>query len=177
MSASNRQSGKESQERMETQIMAVVALLVGLAWSSNVNRCYEEGEVRNVALRKLASHYRQPEEVEGVPAHDSPAECPLELYSHGDLDKRSLSPWRYVWKPMKDHYPPRYVEAQCLCYGCIVISSNGSAEMTYDYNSAPVKQTRVFLKRERCDDGKMYYLKPVSVNVTVGCTCARPSLA
>ncbi|XP_061139749.1 interleukin-17C [Syngnathus typhle] len=177
MSASNRQSGKESQERMETQIIAVVALLVGLAWSSNLNGCYEEGEVRNVALRKLASHYPQPKEVEDPPAHDSPAECPLELYSRGGLEKRSLSPWRYVSKLMKDHYPPTYVEAQCLCSGCIVINSTGRAEMTHDYNSAPVNQTRVFLKQERCNDGKRYYLKPVSVVVTVGCTCARPSLA
>ncbi|XP_037110278.1 interleukin-17C [Syngnathus acus] len=176
MSASNSQSGKESQERMETQIMAVVALLVGLVWSSNPNRCYEEGELSKVALRKLASHYPQPQEPEVVSAHDSPAECPLDLYSHWDLEKRSLSPWRYVWRPMKDHYPSIYVEAQCLCSGCIVINSKGRAELTHDYNSAPVNQTRVFLKRERCVDGKTYYLKPVSVVVTVGCTCARPRL-
>ncbi|XP_049580186.1 interleukin-17C [Syngnathus scovelli] len=162
---------------METQVMAVVALLMGLAWSSNPNRCYEEGELSKMASRKLATHYPQPQEPAVVPDHDSPPECPLDLYSLWDLEERSLSPWRYVSRLMEDHYPSTYVEAQCLCSGCIMINSTGSAVLSHDYNSAPVNQTRVFLKRERCADGKTYYLKPVSVVVVVGCTCARPRLA
>ncbi|XP_077374197.1 interleukin-17C [Festucalex cinctus] len=157
-------------------VTIVVALAVAPVWTVNTNRCYEESELSKVADRKLASHYPQPPEPQAVVPHDSPSDCPLDLYMHWDQDlkERSLSPWRYVWKPMKDHYPSTYVEAQCLCSGCIMIKRKGTPELSHDYNSAPVNQTRVFLKRERCTDGLKYYLKPVSVAVTVGCTCVIP---
>uniref|UniRef100_A0A3Q2YF27 Interleukin 17c n=1 Tax=Hippocampus comes TaxID=109280 RepID=A0A3Q2YF27_HIPCM len=138
--------------------------------------CQGEQELSKVAHRKLASHYPQPPEPRGAVAHDSPFACPLDLYMPWDLKERSLSPWRYVSKPMKDHYPSTYVEAQCLCSGCIMIKNQGTPELSHDYNSVPLTQTRVFLKRERCTDEQKYYLKPVSVVVTVGCTCARPHL-
>ncbi|XP_077424578.1 interleukin-17C [Vanacampus margaritifer] len=162
-------------------VTIVVALVVAPAWTANLNRCYEESELSKVAGRKLASHYPQPPEPQVVAPHDSPSACPLDLYSHWDLGlvdpkERSLSPWRYVRKPMKDHYPSTYIEAQCLCSGCIMIKSKRTPELSHDYNSAPVSQTRVFLKREHCTDSLKYYLKPVSVNVTVGCTCVIPQV-
>ncbi|XP_061891318.1 interleukin-17C [Entelurus aequoreus] len=159
-------------------IVVILGLQLGPAWTCNVNRCYEEGELSKAANRKLTSHYPQPPEPHGVLAWDSPASCPLDLYVHyQQREARSLSPWRFVWKTMKDHYPSTYVEAQCLCSGCIVTKNKGVPEMSHDYNSVPIEQSRVFLKRELCDDGRKYYLKPVSVNVVVGCTCARPRIA
>lgn len=79
---------------------------------------------------------------------------------------------------MKDHYPSTYAEAQCLCSGCIFIQDNKGWEKrplqeSNDYNSVPIKQSRVFLKRELCSDGKKYQLKPVTLEVAVACTCAR----
>ncbi|XP_061533386.1 interleukin-17C isoform X1 [Phycodurus eques] len=160
------------------QTLAVLLLLLGPVRTSNSSRCYEEWELSKVAGRKLASHYPQPPEPRGVVAHDSPSACPLDLYMHHwNLEDRSLSPWRYVWRTMKDHYPSTYVEAQCLCSGCIMIKNKGTPELSHDYNSVPVNQTRVFLKRERCSDGHKYYLKPISAVVTVGCTCARPRIS
>ncbi|XP_061629230.1 interleukin-17C [Phyllopteryx taeniolatus] len=160
------------------QTLAVLLLLMGPVRTSNLSRCYEEWELSKVAGRKLASHYPQPPEPRGVVAHDSPSACPLDLYMHHwNLEDRSLSPWRYVWRTMKDHYPSTYVEAQCLCSGCIMIKNKGTPELSHDYNSVPVNQTRVFLKRERCSDGHKYYLKPISAVVMVGCTCARPRIS
>ncbi|XP_077452147.1 interleukin-17C isoform X1 [Stigmatopora argus] len=177
------------------QILTLVALLLGFMQTTNADRCYEESELSKAANRKLASHYLQPNEPRVVVPHDAPYECPLDLYLHlWDLEDRSLSPWRYVsadeWferrphsgrpglkssrKSMKDHYPDTYVEAQCLCSGCIIVKNKGPPELNNDYNSVTVNQTRVFLKREPCSDKGMYYLKPVSVTVSVACTCATP---
>lgn len=84
-------------------------------------------------------------------------------------------------KTNKDHFPSTYSEAQCLCSGCILIQDSLDEEnamipaVNYDYNSVPIKQNRVFLKRELCSDGKKYHLKPVTVEVAVGCVCARAS--
>ena len=74
---------------------------------------------------------------------------------------------------MKDHFPSTYAEAQCLCSGCILIQGKNPPSESLDYNSVPVLQSRVFLRRELCSDGKKYHLKPVTVEVAVGCTCAR----
>lgn len=83
-------------------------------------------------------------------------------------------------KTLNGHFPSTYTEAQCLCSGCILIKDPDSDPdktplpvESYDYNSVPIKQSKVFLKRELCSDGKKYYLKPVTLDVAVGCTCAR----
>lgn len=73
---------------------------------------------------------------------------------------------------MEDHYPSTYVEAQCLCSGCIMFQNQKLIE-SHDYNSVPVMQSKLFLKREVCNDKKKYRLTPVSIDVAVGCTCAR----
>ncbi|XP_077566936.1 interleukin-17C [Stigmatopora nigra] len=157
------------------QMLTLVALVLSFTRTTNANRCYEESELSKAADRKLASHYLQPIEPRVVVPHDAPYECPLDLYLHlWALEDRSLSPWRYVRKSMKDHYPNTYVEAQCLCSGCIMVKNKGPPELNNDYNSVTVNQTRVFLKREPCSDKGMYYLKPVSVTVSVACTCATP---
>lgn len=79
---------------------------------------------------------------------------------------------------MKDHFPPTYSGAQCLCSGCILVPDSSKNHLVptenHDYNSVAIKQSRVFLKKQRCADGKTYQLKPVALQVAVGCTCVRP---
>ncbi|KAM9854732.1 interleukin-17C [Aulostomus maculatus] len=156
------------------QIFVFSSLLIGAMEACNFNRCYDEQELKEAAERKLRSHYPQPLDPPSMLAPDSPASCPLELYQQRlELSDRSLSPWRYVRVTKKDHYPSSYVEAQCLCSGCIVIKNKMPPQLSQDFNSVPITQSRIFLKRELCNDGNKYKLTPVSVDVVVGCTCAR----
>ncbi|KAF4101303.1 interleukin-17C [Onychostoma macrolepis] len=91
--------------------------------------------------------------------------------SSAALNDRSLSPWRIRTVENTDMYPSKYEEAECLCDGCII---NGVENRTY--NSVPVKQTRLFLKKVPCpSDPKKYSLEYKLVSVTVGCTCAVPN--
>nr|XP_046251321.1 interleukin-17C [Scatophagus argus] len=167
---------------MDMNKILIFGLFLVPVWTCKMNRCYEEHELSEAAQRKLRSHYPQKPEPSVAAAPDSPASCPVALYQQQPpqhLSGRSLSPWRYVLITMKDHFPSTYAEAQCLCSGCILLQDNSGQETrplpveSHDYNSVPVKQSRVFLKRELCSDGKTYHLKPVSVEVAVGCTCAR----
>lgn len=79
---------------------------------------------------------------------------------------------------MKDHFPSTYSEAECLCSGCILIQDvpgKGRVPVeNFSYTSVPIIQSRVFLRRDLCGDGGTYRLTPVSRDVAVGCTCARP---
>lgn len=77
--------------------------------------------------------------------------------------------------PLKDHFPPSYIGARCLCHGCIRISQSGEVLQDPSFNSAAVKQSRPFLKKTRCTDEPGYRLEHVSVAVPVGCTCVRPN--
>ncbi|XP_068595883.1 interleukin-17C [Brachionichthys hirsutus] len=167
---------------MDMKQIVIFGLLLVPVWTCKLYRCYDEQQLGEAAERKLRTHYPQPPEPSPAAAHDSPASCPVELYDQ-HLSGRSLSPWRYVTRTFLDHFPASYVEAQCLCSGCILIQdSPGHKERpltveSYDYNSVPVKQSRVFLRRELCSDGKKYQLKAVTLEVTVGCTCARVKTA
>ncbi|XP_070763204.1 interleukin-17C [Enoplosus armatus] len=173
---------------MDMKQILIFGLLLVPAWTCKMYRCYDEHELSDAAARKLQSHYPQPPEPSTAAAPDSPALCPEALYRQRrqrqlqPLSGRSLSPWRYVLVTKEDHFPSTYAEAQCLCSGCIVIPESrgcdsardeGAPRENHDYNSVPIKQSRVFLKRELCCDGKKYHLKPVTVEVAVGCTCAR----
>ncbi|XP_062277571.1 interleukin-17C [Scomber scombrus] len=133
--------------------------------------CYNEDQLSGVAERKLSRHYLQHPTVSRVTA---PPGCPLEQFKKDPLvphNDRSLSPWRYVLQTDMDYYPSTYAEADCLCSGCIVFKKEKPFE-TYDYNSVPVVQSKLFLKKESCGNNT-YHLKPVSRNVKVGCTCVR----
>ncbi|XP_038561648.1 interleukin-17C [Micropterus salmoides] len=168
---------------MDINQILIIGLFLVPAWTHGMHQCYDEDKLRDAAERKLRRRFQQPVEPVTTAAPDSPASCPLELYRHKtpkDLHERSLSPWRYVRKTMEDHFPSTYTEAQCLCSGCILIQENRNSVgdkrhpvESHDYNSVPIKQSRVFLKRELCYDKKRYHLKPVTVDVAVGCTCAR----
>lgn len=82
---------------------------------------------------------------------------------------------------MEDLFPSTYVEAQCLCSGCLRLSGSPRQEpllwQSHGSNSVPLRQRRVFLRRERCGDGLRYRLRPVSLQVAVGCTCAWPKFS
>uniref|UniRef100_A0A8C9Z3P8 Interleukin 17C n=2 Tax=Sander lucioperca TaxID=283035 RepID=A0A8C9Z3P8_SANLU len=169
----NSQSDAKKKLRMDMKQILIFGLLLVPVWT----RCYEDDqELQDAAERKLMTSYTQPEEPQTTAAPDSPASCPVEHFPKQSADHaRSLSPWRYVLVTKKDHFPSTYAEAQCLCSGCILIQNNSPPMESHDYNSVPVKQTRVFLKKEPCDGGKKYHLKPVTVKVAVGCTCLRPN--
>nr|XP_057931378.1 interleukin-17C [Doryrhamphus excisus] len=162
--------------------VVIVGLLLGPAWTRNIP-CYEEGELSEIANQKLADYPQFPGP-QDVVVHDTGSSSTVDLCMNyagkpapnDPTNARSLSPWRYVRKNMEDHYPSSYVEAQCLCSGCIMMK-NGAPRLSHDYNSIPISQSRVFLKRELCSEGHGYYLKPVSVDVVVGCTCARPRIS
>lgn len=78
----------------------------------------------------------------------------------------------------RELFPPSFVEAQCLCSGCILVPDTSQKPLlpteNHNYNSVPITQSRVFLSRELCGDGVRYRLKPLTLQVAVGCTCARP---
>ncbi|XP_028442182.1 interleukin-17F-like [Perca flavescens] len=152
-------------------------LIFGLLLVPVWTKCYQDDrELQEAAERKLMTRYPQPAEPPATAAPDSPASCPVEHFpqkSPQHLHDRSLSPWRYVLVTKKDHFPSTYAEAQCLFSGCVLIQNKSLQMESHDYNSHPVTQSRVFLKKEPCDGGKKYHLKPVTVKVTVGCTCVR----
>ncbi|XP_051512183.1 interleukin-17C [Myxocyprinus asiaticus] len=85
-------------------------------------------------------------------------------------NKRSLAPWRIRTVHKPDMLPPTYEEAECLCEGCII---NGTEDRTY--NSVPVEENRLFLKKVKCPfDENKYSLEYEYVKVTVACTCVVP---
>ncbi|KAI3371756.1 hypothetical protein L3Q82_024313 [Scortum barcoo] len=165
----------------------ILGLFLVPGWTLRVKACYEEHQLHRAASRKLSRHYPQPPEPLSEDP-DSPARCPVELYQQKpgrDVSRRSVSPWRYVLVQKEDHFPSSYAEAQCLCSGCILIEKRHDSDSSkvksipvesYSYNSRPITQKRVFLKKELCnnEDGKKTYrLQPVIVEVAVGCTCVR----
>nr|QRW33324.1 Interleckin-17C [Lateolabrax maculatus]UBR18740.1 interleukin 17C [Lateolabrax maculatus] len=172
-------SHSEERQRMDMKQILIFGLILVPVWTCKMNRCYDVHELSEAVERKLRSHYPQPPEPSATAAPESPAVCPEELYQQQTLQhirSRSLSPWRYIRVTKKDHFPSTYAEAQCLCSGCILIPDKSVQKLpveSHNYNSVPIKQSRVFLKRELCSDGKKYHLKPVTVEVAVGCTCAR----
>ncbi|XP_037306704.1 interleukin-17C [Pungitius pungitius] len=161
---------------MDMKQILIFGLCLMPVWTCRMNRCYDVHELHRAAERKLRSHYPQPQESFAAAMSNSSASCPVALFPQQPpqhIRDRSLSPWRYVRVTKEDHFPSSYSEAQCLCSGCVLIQDNRPPVESHDYNSYPVTQSRVFLKRELCDDGRRYYLKPVTVKVAVGCTCTR----
>lgn len=80
-----------------SQILLFGLLFVHI-WRCKMSRCYDEHELREVADRKLRSHYPQP--LDPSPAAYLGSSCPVKLYQQQQLPKhlsgRSLSPWRYM---------------------------------------------------------------------------------
>ncbi|XP_042351451.1 interleukin-17C [Plectropomus leopardus] len=163
---------------MDIKQILIFGLFLVPVCTSKRSPCYEEHRLREEAEKKLKSHYPQPPDPSTNSTRDSPVSCPVESFYQKpseDANERSLSPWRYVRVIQTDRFPSEYSEAQCLCSGCILIQDKKPPMEIHDYDSKLIKQSRVFLKKELCEDGKKYYLKPVSEEVGVGCTCTRAS--
>ncbi|XP_072241407.1 interleukin-17C [Leuresthes tenuis] len=164
---------------MDVRVIFTLVLCLVPVWTCMINseRCCDEETLQRTAKKKLGSLYPQPPEPASVADASAPATCPLELYQKmlllPEIKDRSLSPWRYITVTKPNHFPHTYVEAECLCQGCILVHENGSVEESHDYNSAVITQTRVFLKRVPCSNGTTYRLMPVSEQVAVGCTCVK----
>ena len=63
--------------------------------------------------------------------------------------------------------------AECLCEGCILLHhENKMPSEDFTFNSVPVVQNKMFLKKELCEDAKKYRLRTYFEDVAVGCTCA-----
>ncbi|XP_050991850.1 interleukin-17C [Labeo rohita] len=119
---------------------------------------------------KLLQAYHAHRHMRLQPVHHTANSCGDYVRSSSDLKDRSLSPWRKRTVEVQDMFPSKYEEAECLCDGCII---NGVENRTY--NSVPVYETRLFLKKVPCpSDPKKYSLKYELVSVAVGCTCAVP---
>ncbi|NP_001191723.1 interleukin-17C precursor [Oryzias latipes] len=105
--------------------------------------------------------------------------CPVDLYQNWDSkdEKRSVSPWKYTEVTREGYFPPSYMEAQCLCKGCILKEGNNVIE-SHNFNSKPLVVSRMFLRRVLCEGGnngtaKTYKLERVQLDVAVGCICVR----
>ncbi|KAM3870058.1 interleukin-17C [Diretmus argenteus] len=155
------------------QIVFFGLLLLFACVSASKFPCYDEEELKDKADKKLSSHYPQPPEPRGLAAAGSPV-CPVELYQQSvDIKSRSLSPWRYISNTEEDRFPPTIAEAECLCEGCIMTMKDAPREESFAYNSVPITQHRVVLRRKLCEDKKRYRLVPENINVAVGCTCVK----
>ncbi|XP_063052114.1 interleukin-17C isoform X2 [Engraulis encrasicolus] len=87
-----------------------------------------------------------------------------------DLSNRSLSPWRYRIDEDENRIPQRIGVAECLCNHCII---NGKEDSTY--NSVPVMQTMMFVRRTPCPaEPGNYTFKTEFKSVPVACTCVTP---
>ncbi|KAF3689277.1 Interleukin-17C [Channa argus] len=160
---------------MDMKQILIFGLLLVPVWTCKLNECCDEDRLNKALERRLKTHFQPPPEPLTTAVAGSSPVCPVGLYQQApkSLYERSLSPWRYVLVTKEDHIPSTYAEAQCLCSGCILIQNKKPEGVeSYDYNSVPVMQSRVFFKRELCKDGK-YKLMTVNVEVAVGCTCAR----
>ncbi|KAK5928588.1 hypothetical protein CgunFtcFv8_013642 [Champsocephalus gunnari] len=161
---------------MDIKQILLFGLLVGLlapGWSLRSSRCFPEQDLKDAAERELRSHFREPPQ--NLKPLGPSYSCPVEMFTQQPpthLKDRSLSPWGYVRETMEDHFPSTYTRALCLCTGCVLIQNSQLVE-SHDYNSALVVQSMVFLKKELCRDKEKYRLKPVRVEVAVGCTCTR----
>lgn len=79
--------------------IVMLAFLVASVPACKMNRCYDDGELREAAERKLRSHYPQPPDPLPTADPDSPPSCPVDQFrslARDNTNERSLSPWRYV---------------------------------------------------------------------------------
>ncbi|XP_065138779.1 interleukin-17C [Paramisgurnus dabryanus] len=92
------------------------------------------------------------------------------VHLSSEIKHRSLAPWRTRIVEDPEMIPSRYEEAECLCDGCII---NGAHN--HSYNSVPVLQKMLFLKKVKClSDPSKYSFKIEYKEVAVGCTCVAP---
>ncbi|XP_077346472.1 interleukin-17A-like [Lithobates pipiens] len=89
--------------------------------------------------------------------------------SVGDVRTRSSSPWDYSQDVDYNRIPSVITEARCRYDGCVDAKGNVDLKL----NSVPIKQEILVLHREK---GCFPTLKLEKKMVTVGCTCAQPTM-
>ncbi|XP_066289545.1 interleukin-17B-like [Branchiostoma lanceolatum] len=103
--------------------------------------------------------------------------CPAGKIDLKDEDKRtvnerSLTPWVYVTNHSANRIPDTFVEARCLCEGCLIYGPDGvSVENTKDFENVPIKTGLPILERYDCKRRKCRERQSI-LQVTVGCMCA-----
>ncbi|XP_060778931.1 interleukin-17C isoform X2 [Neoarius graeffei] len=126
-----------------------------------------------VQAKKLLRRAGRHAEHRAAAARSAPtASCSdfTQIFSH-ELKNRSLSPWRSSFETDHSLIPPVYEVAECLCSGCIIDGSENT-----DYNSVPVMQSVMFLKKISClSDPDNYSYNVVYKTLPVACTCVMPS--
>ncbi|XP_008410891.1 interleukin-17C [Poecilia reticulata] len=156
--------------------LAQIFILALCVVSVTMRRCYNKTELEEKAL-KMLKNFQPPPNV--TPSPNSSSGCPVESFkslASGFQNDRSISPWKYETVEVPEFYPQTYTQAVCLCQGCIMVNSSGSVIEDYSYNSAKLNISWMFVKREKCQKGG-YKLNLVRQDVTVGCTCVKPSLS
>ncbi|KAF4091621.1 hypothetical protein AMELA_G00039000 [Ameiurus melas] len=124
-----------------------------------------------IQAKRLLRRTGRPTEHRAVHAVSSPS---CSDFTHwvfsSDLKNRSLSPWRSRFETDHNLFPSVYEVAECLCSGCIIDGSENT-----DYNSIPVMQSVMFLKKVLCSsDPEKYSFEVVYKTIPVACTCAVP---
>ncbi|KAM9481603.1 interleukin-17C [Clarias gariepinus] len=132
--------------------------------------CFHEEELMTQAKKFLRRTSRYTEHVPARPRSTASCSDFTHWVFSPDLKNRSLSPWRSRVETDPNLIPSVYEVAECLCSGCII---NGSENT--DYNSVPVKQNVMFLKKVACPSNPLKYsLEVVYKLLPVACTCAVP---
>ncbi|KAF6722084.1 Interleukin-17C [Oryzias melastigma] len=163
--------------------MRVPQILIIVLWLAALCACkkcvrkekLDEEATRTMARRGIGWHSIS------TPSSNTTG-CPVDLYQNWvstDDGKRSISPWKYREVTKEGFFPSTYMEAECLCTGCILVKGNTVKE-SMDYNSKHLVVSRLFLKRVLCKNkrngtAEMYKLEIAQVDVAVGCFCARPN--
>ncbi|XP_014848720.1 PREDICTED: interleukin-17C-like [Poecilia mexicana] len=154
--------------------LAQIFILALCVVSVTMRRCYNESELMGKAQKKLKNFSLPPDM---TPSPNSSSGCPVESFkslASGLPKDRSISPWKYETVRDPEYYPQTYTQAVCLCEGCIMPNDTGTLIEDKSYNSVKVNSSWMFVKREKCQkDG--YKLKLERREVTVGCTCVKPS--
>ncbi|XP_076853501.1 interleukin-17C [Brachyhypopomus gauderio] len=131
--------------------------------------CFTEDELSLRAHKFLHRSTRNAGSGRRDAATVSCADFQRQVFS-SELMHRSLSPWRLREHSDSNLIPSSYNVAECLCEGCII---NGTEN--YDYNSAPVVQNMMFLKKVTCpSDPKKYSLQIEYKEIPFACTCVVP---
>ncbi|XP_051234429.1 interleukin-17C [Dicentrarchus labrax] len=149
------------------QMISLGSLLLYQASSRSTCVSKEQFDSRAEAFLRA---YRNTAELK-VSAEPEPRTCEQTVEElQGDLNKRSLSPWRYSLNRSDDRVPHEIAFAECVCQGCII---DQREDLTY--NSVPMLAPLMVLKRSPCPtDRDKYLLKREVIDIPVGCTCALP---
>ncbi|KAJ7997739.1 hypothetical protein DPEC_G00215250 [Dallia pectoralis] len=161
------------------QALLLLCVCIGV-WSEALEAhkhkgCFSAEELQGGVQRLLRrTRYPTEEELMRLTPVESKKRCPVSLQEHLiDYSQRSVSPWRYIIDRMEGRFPERIAVAECLCKGCLITRSGHQAE-NHDYNSVPIMQTQMVLKKTKChnDTGK-YSLSSHFIQVPIACTCVK----